>query len=320
MIYLSIIIPVFNVEEYIGECIDSCLHQDIPGNEYEIILVDDSSSDKSIEVARKIYNSYPEEARPELRVISSGSATSRGAAAARNIGLPAAQGEYIWFVDSDDKIEKNCLSQLMEQVIRDKLDILRFGYKLLFDDNRTEEHINGATSVLQGKKLYAKFPHPVAVWSFIFRKSFLLDNSISFIEGYMFEDQDYSPRVHWYAERAKMASASFYYYRQRQGSVMKSNASRFKVESALAVCESLYSFGESHKDEVLYPVMSRQIAFMFSNALNINSQCKDAISLDRFGECHCYPLQGVSGVKYWLINFSLSISSLLCRIRHCWQS
>lgn len=316
MIRLSIIIPVFNVEEFIGECISSCLRQNIPGDEYEIIIVNDCSTDKSIKVAQKCHFDFITSVKPELRIVSSSNdSVSKGAAAARNIGLRVARGEYIWFIDSDDKIEDNFLAELKGHLAKDDLQILRFGYKLLFDDNRTETHVNEATPLFEGKCLYAKYPHPVGVWSFVFKREFLLSNSIVFIEGIMFEDQAYSPVVHWFAERTKMLSIAPYFYRQRAGSVMKSNVSRFKVDSALTVCEFLHRFSEAHHDAEFTPVLSRQIAFMFSNALNINSQCKEPVSLNAFKQCHCYPLQDVSEWKYRLINYSLHLSSLACRVK-----
>ena len=120
---LSIIVPIYGVEQYLRKCVDSLLNQDI-GN-YEIILVDDGSTDD----CPAICDEYAEKAkklrgeRVYVRVIHQDNA---GLSAARNSGIEVAQGEYIMFVDSDDYIEPNVLKELLAQMERDKLDVLRY--------------------------------------------------------------------------------------------------------------------------------------------------------------------------------------------------
>ena len=115
MIRLSIIIPVFNIQTFLSECLESCLQQDIPGEEYEIILVDDGSTDQSIEVAQKTYASFSRESKPELRILPPDKQLPvHGASVSRNRGLDHARGNYVWFVDGDDKIDPNCLSYLLQ--------------------------------------------------------------------------------------------------------------------------------------------------------------------------------------------------------------
>ena len=99
---LSIIIPVYNVENYVGKCLESCLNQDIPKNEYEIIVVNDGTKDNSVQVIEKYIT--PEN---NIRLIHR---KNGGLSAARNTGLKEAKGEYVWFVDSDDWIENNVLN------------------------------------------------------------------------------------------------------------------------------------------------------------------------------------------------------------------
>ena len=120
---LSIIVPIYNVAPYLRKCVDSLLKQDI--SDYEIILVDDGSTDYSGVIADEISNAFrlsPLASRLTLRVIHQPNA---GLSAARNTGIAAAQGEYIMFVDSDDYLEPNVLGALMEQVRREQLDVLR---------------------------------------------------------------------------------------------------------------------------------------------------------------------------------------------------
>lgn len=97
---LSIIIPVYNTEKYVGECLDSSVEQDILKNEYEIICIDDGSTDGSLNVLTEYSNKYE-----NIHVYSQ---KNQGVSAARNAGISVASGKYVWFVDSDDYIAIDC--------------------------------------------------------------------------------------------------------------------------------------------------------------------------------------------------------------------
>ena len=116
---LSFIVPVYNVAPYLRKCVDSLIAQDY--DDYEIILVDDGSTDECPQICDELAAAYE-----NIRVIHQENA---GLSAARNAGLKVAKGEYICFVDSDDYWEENVLGGLMEQVEREKLDVLRFDYQ-----------------------------------------------------------------------------------------------------------------------------------------------------------------------------------------------
>lgn len=147
MLILSIIVPVYNVEQYLAKCIDSLLRQDLASEEYEVILVDDGSTDNSGRIAeieglrieekgvRKLRYVKPETGHigagddyrtPRIRVIHQ---PNMGLSAARNAGLRIAQGKYVQFVDSDDYLEPNVLGGLVRQMEEQKLDVLRFGFQ-----------------------------------------------------------------------------------------------------------------------------------------------------------------------------------------------
>ncbi len=118
MIKLSFIVPVYNVAPYLRKCVDSLLAQDY--DNYEIILVDDGSTDNSPQICDELAK------RPLIRVIHQ---ENGGLSTARNTGITAAMGEYICFVDSDDYWEPNILGGLMAQVEHEQLDVLRFDYQ-----------------------------------------------------------------------------------------------------------------------------------------------------------------------------------------------
>ena len=113
---LSLILPVYNVEEYLGRCIESCLNQDLPKSEYEIIVVIDGSPDNSIDVAKRY-----QKKNKNIKIITR---ENGGLSAARNTGLQVASGDYVWFIDSDDAITENSLKGIYEEMTRHSLEVL----------------------------------------------------------------------------------------------------------------------------------------------------------------------------------------------------
>ena len=118
---LSIIVPVYNVEQYLRKCVDSLLAQDLSSEEYEIILVDDGSTDQSGTICDEYATSHT-----NVKVVHQ---QNGGLSTARNRGIDVSQGEFVQFVDSDDYLEPNVLKTLVEKMETDQLDVLRFNYR-----------------------------------------------------------------------------------------------------------------------------------------------------------------------------------------------
>ncbi len=130
-LFLSFIVPVYNAERYLPECLDSLLNQGIPHSEYEIICVNDGSKDGSLEVLRSYQSRYP-----NITVIDK---ENGGVAAARNDGLAAARGEYIWFVDSDDFLKEHVLARLLPMAKDGCCDRVVIGCYIFYDVLTEEE-------------------------------------------------------------------------------------------------------------------------------------------------------------------------------------
>ena len=124
---LSIIIPVYKVEKYLRKCLDSCLHQNISKEDYEIICVNDGSPDNSAQILDEYAAKHP-----NIRVVTQ---TNQGLSMARNNGLAVAQGDYVWFIDSDDWIEENCLAGICS-ALKSNPDLLQLNHQLTFEDNQ----------------------------------------------------------------------------------------------------------------------------------------------------------------------------------------
>jgi len=213
MIRLSIIVPMFKVEQYVEECIRSLYRQDIPASEYEVICVDDCSPDNSAVIVERLQKEYP-----TLRLILNERNKKLGGA--RNTGLKAAKGQYIWFVDSDDMIQSNCLKQLLNEMEAQHDDFIHFNYIPYYDDGHLGEPMRFDIDATQriGADMYfdSRLPwqQQVSACRKIYRTDFLRSNNLYFAEDTMYEDNDYSMRVAAAAQRCRHLDISPYLYRQ----------------------------------------------------------------------------------------------------------
>jgi glycosyltransferase involved in cell wall biosynthesis len=218
---VSVIIPVYKAERYIDQCLESVLSQDL--EDFEVILVDDASPDSSGEIC----DAYA--ARDSrVRVIHQ---ENRGSGGARNTGMDAARGEYIWFVDSDDYIESSALSLLLGESERTGADIVSFSLRV-FED--TEDGRERTLSVvlrtvspgiaMRGvdhvKETMSRSEYDAKVMTKFFRRSYLNSLGLRFEEGVIYEDESFSLITQVKAERMLTVEKVLYSYRQQSSSVM----------------------------------------------------------------------------------------------------
>ena len=223
MIKISIIIPVFNVEEYLPKCLDSILSQTL--TDIEVICVNDGSTDGSLKVLQE-YKSKDD----RIIIIDK---KNEGSGIARNIGLLSARGKYVYFADSDDWLDTD---QVFEKIYNsaedDSLDILIFGgyscykkcdkiikwkgsYKLNILDKKYFKNVFGSEDI---KKDVFKFPS--TAWTKLYRREFLQENEIKFQPIKVGQDQLFFFHSMITARRMKVLNEYFYCYRkERAGSV-----------------------------------------------------------------------------------------------------
>ena len=219
---LSIIIPFYNVEPFISECLDSVFNQDIPLFEYEVICVNDGSPDHSKDIVQDYMNRYP-----NLRLIEHD--RNRKLGTARNTGRSIANGKYIWNVDSDDKIVPNCLSGMLRICEDNDLDVLEFG-AIQFSATKQKElpripltkDVEAGLDYLDRLTAY-QVSRMCPVWNKMIRRDFLEKNGIFSPEINMGEDIPYSFRILTLAKRMIVASDCYYLYRTNDDSLTGSN-------------------------------------------------------------------------------------------------
>lgn len=313
MIRLSIIIPVYNVEQYIARCLDSCLSQNIPAEEYEIIVVNDGSPDNSMAIVDDYCHKYK-----NIKVINR---KNGGLSAARNTGIESARGEYIWFIDSDDRISTDCINPLLNYAETNSLDVLCIGLNLEYPDGRIEKYpieCEDKERIYDGKDFIVKTGMPPAAWAAIFRRELLFVNGLKFYEGILHEDHEFTPRAYCLAKRIAYYDAQIYYYNQRAGGIMKSNNNLRRCRDLLTVADSLFAFTTEKisKDSDAYKAMMQKVYFCVTQSLTFYS--KEALSLSIYRNKPYFPMNprycsSKLRLKIMLANISLRLYILINR-------
>ena len=221
---VSVVVPVYNVEKYLSECLDSLLNQTC--RQMEIICVNDGSTDGS----PKILQEYAE--RDDRIIIVD--QKNAGLSAARNAGIDRATGEYIYFLDSDDMIDAEAIDVLKKTADSERLDMLLFDRRTLFEDESMEGRFDDWRNIdkrsreygetVSGMKLFAEMYdnhdyRPNATQLFT-RRSFLEENGLRFYDGILHEDELFTFIALLKAKRATHRAYPFYQRRVRSNSIM----------------------------------------------------------------------------------------------------
>lgn len=229
MIKLSVIVPIYAVEQYLRKCVDSLLAQDLPSVDYEIILVDDGSPDGCPQICDEYAATHE-----NIRVIHQ---KNGGLSAARNTGINAANGEYVCFVDSDDYWEPNVLKALMAQIERENLDVLRFDYQ------NVRINSAGQYEVFQPYKFPRKTDdrHDVTdggtylderMGYACYACQFVINRELTgmFTPGIHFEDTEWLPHMMLRAKRVNSTPTIVYNYFWREGSITQTQGNIEKIK------------------------------------------------------------------------------------------
>lgn len=233
---LSIITPVYNTGEYLSFCIDSCLEQGVSPADYEIIFIDDGSSDDSPAILDAYAAKYP-----NLRIVHK---VNEGVSVARNVALDMAQGEYIWFIDSDDFIEKNVFPDIFGILRTQKPEILRMNMYHMKSDYFTpeEEALFREKKLVPGKRL---------ICSAIYRADCInkaptrfhpeLTSNGDLVFGY-----ELKKSIGGYTNVAAY-DPIVYYYRKNGGSITYRPSSK-KLRSSISLCAIMHAHAQEGDD------------------------------------------------------------------------
>lgn len=295
---LSIIVPAYNVERFLKRCVDSCQRQNINKSDYEVIIVNDGSTDNTLNIANELTCEYE-----NVKVITQ---ENKGLSGARNTGIDNALGDYLWFVDGDDYVKDNVLSQMLQVVFEDNLDICVFDAEVQHKDGKAhiDKHdklynlgvISGAEAMLTTHNVFK-------VWEIIYNRVFLFDNNLRFAIGLIHEDIEFELRVFYFVKRMRYVPLCCYEYCYNEGSLSRpkeigkiqrnfyhdllvmSNIHRF-VEEQMDMGKELKLFYEKRINSVVCGVI---ISCLFSTQIEVSFLQKCITFCKAEG---LYPLKG----------------------------
>lgn len=218
----SIIVPIYNVENYLINCLDSILNQTY--DNFEAILVCDKSTDKSNKIADK----YISKDKRFVKIYDE----NTGLAKAKNIGVSKSTGDYLIFLDGDDYLDVNLLQTLVNENV-DKYDILRYQAREVLDDGKFVDYNESSFNDLNGVDSFnkiLKYHFIENSWLYAYNSKFYKENNFRFVEGCIAEDYGLTPLIIASAKKVKSISFIGYNYVQRQNSLMNNNDYQKKIK------------------------------------------------------------------------------------------
>lgn len=227
---VSVIVPFYNVEGYIEKCLESLVSQTL--QEIEIILVNDGSRDRSINIVKDFLARYPE----KIRYLEK---ENGGLSDARNYAIPYAKGEYIAFLDSDDYVEKDMYESMYELAKKENSDMVECDFYWEYP-NKTKEDIG---KIYQGKKEMLEKVRVVA-WNKLIKREILEKTGIQFPKGYRYEDVEFTYKLIPYLEKVSFLKKPCIHYIQRKGSI--SNSQNERTIEIFDVLEHVIEFYKAH--------------------------------------------------------------------------
>lgn len=281
MIKLSIIIPVYNVEKHIRPCIESILRQGLEEEIYEVIIVNDGSTDHSMEMIEEIIQQHN-----NTKVINQ---ENQGVSVARNNGIEAAKGEYIQFIDSDDLLIENTLSYLLNKAILSKADLIVGDFIKVNDeeiqkfDQQSFKQKDGTSQEKSGRELFLQDlnPYYCHVWRTLYRREFLNEHQLRFIPNICFEDIPFTHQCYIKANQCVRMNWQFYIYRKGQTSITSSFTKKKALDYGFSVCK-LWELSKAPEIDDTVRLKIRDDAFVsFSMLFYVLTSSKSISSLDK---------------------------------------
>ena len=319
---LSIIVPMYNVANYLAKCLDSLLEQDLSHSDYEIILVNDGSTDKCGEIAQQYADTYT-----NVKLISQ---KNMGLSVARNVGIKQAQGDYILFVDSDDYLQPNCLGSLIAQAESNELDVLRFRYQNVRENGEIFVPHEG---MMTDYNDYSSIPTDgltflnERMWVQCYACQFIVKAEIAkqelFTPNIYFEDTDWTPRMLLRAKRVASVDSIVYNYLWREGSITLSQKNVVKQRKQLCdkICllQKLNEWGSKQKNRKWFDAMISGLVINIVGMLSANFYAERKEYIRKIKDLNILPITTYhvaqkAHKKVKLINWSIDLATMLLHI------
>ena len=233
MISISVIIPIYNVEQYVQRCLKSVMNQTVSNAEIECIIVDDCGQDQSVDIVRHMIEEYQGPIRFE--VVSHDD--NRGLSAARNTGLYYANGDFVFFVDSDDYLMLDCFQYFLENLKQHpSVEIIMGNVKSCKGGDLLIHHIQEPWLIEDCNVFVQRMlRHQIYLyaWNKLIRRDLLIDYSIRFEEGILFEDQCWSYELFSHLSSILLLPQVTYIYENNPNSIVNTAFTQEKADLVL---------------------------------------------------------------------------------------
>lgn len=247
--FVSIIIPIYKVEKYIRGTLESIYCQGCAEDKFEVICVNDGTPDNSMQIVNEFVAYHA-----NLHIINQ---ENQGLSCARNAGLRITQSDYVWFVDSDDKVDEQSLKQL-ERIIINEPDIDIFGFDIYkVQENSKTESIEQVVLRKKNNYLYSRCVnvnqlihkiHIAPVQRFVFRKAFLDKYHLEFYPKILHEDKELMVKAFFLARKVMLVNYSPYHYLVRHSGSIMSSINMRSIYSKMTIIKSFQDFKRNHTD------------------------------------------------------------------------
>ncbi len=265
---VSVIIPIYNVEEYLPRCLDSVTNQTYKN--LEIICVNDCSPDNSA----KILEDY---SKKDNRIKIINREKNGGLSAARNTGMEYATGEYIYFIDSDDWIDSKYIKKMVNIATQYKTNIVvNTNVMLDYEDKPSEELFFGNIAVDKHKVTCIKSDTAInnimwSAWSHLYKRDFIIKNNLIYPEGYIYEDMYFTPVAYSYLEYIYAFHGPIYHYCIRENSICKLQKDEYKKKmNLLSIFEMVFKTLKENKYIDTHSIILYPKDFLISDYKNVD--------------------------------------------------
>ena len=266
-IKITVVVPVYNVEDYLEDCLKSLYEQTL--QEIEIICVDDGSSDSSA----KILHDFSKKDQ-RITVVTQ---KNQGLSMARNSGLKVAKGEYVYFLDSDDYLDNSeALRKMYDAASFDDIDILSFNHRTIEMEEKTYYRPMAHNEVLDGKSYLMKNGMwGVMVWLRLYKRSYLEKIHFEFKAGITSEDDEALPRLYNDAAKVKHIEDVLLVYRRRENSISTSKTSMRLIDGLVAVVQAYKTLvlqeNEKNYNQYLYQKLLEYLFILYEKTFTVES-------------------------------------------------
>ena len=290
---LSVIVPIYNSSEFLGDCLESLIAQEFESGEYEIVCVDDGSTDNSLQIIKDYANKYS--------FITVYQKENGGVASTRNYGIKKARGEYLAFVDSDDFICANTLKSLVNILDDKNADFMQFSYTCIDEQTRFKEEKIEKLTFLENKVHAEKAPFQM--WALLMKRDRIVESNLTFRDVFRTRE-DYIFNFLLFALNENnlliQTDAPIYRYRVRKGSlthIMDYRSEAFQVERMNDMVEYVkecYQFilERLNISEETRNIVKLKMEYFIATALLCSLRCRNVNAKDvqkMFNEMGVYP-------------------------------